>query len=167
MIDSMLAAISGRCPACRKGQIYKTFLRPHELCPVCGVRFERWTGSWTIPVVMGYGSGAIFAFVLGFILLKADKLDGAENIIIPATLLFTGLFYPICKNISFGLMFNNGFIYPDPPRLVKEEQQEPMVSRRFEPQGPLALSPPELPELDDQEDDAPTTMESAKPKRLR
>lgn len=170
MLAPMLAAITGKCPACQKGAIYKSFLRPNDVCQVCSVRFERWSGSWTIPVVMGYGSGAIFAFLLGFILLRADRLDGAENIIIPATLVFTALFYPICKNISFGLLYQNGFIYPDPPRLVKpvEEAPERVVPPRFEPSTGLSLSPPpELPSLEEPEDDAPTTMEGARPKRRR
>lgn len=119
MLYPLLAAISGRCPACQKGALNKSLLRPNELCPVCHVRFERWSGSWTIPVVMGYGSGALFAIALGFLMFKLDRLEGAENIIIPATIAFTAVFYPVCKNISFGLLYTNGFIYPDPPTLVK------------------------------------------------
>ena len=118
MIDPLLAAITGHCPACQKGRIYKSFLRPYPLCPVCHVRFERWHGSWTIPVVMGYGSGALFAIALGFWYYKIGALKDAENVIIPATLLFTALWYPLCKNLSFGLLFINGFIFPDPPSLL-------------------------------------------------
>ena len=121
MIDPLLAAITGHCPACQKGRIYKSFLRPHALCPVCQVRFERWHGSWTIPVVMGYGSGALFAIALGFWYHKIGALKDAENVIIPVTLLFTALWYPVCKNLSFGLLFINGFIFPDPPSLVPQD----------------------------------------------
>ena len=125
MIDPLISAVFGRCPACQKGQIYQSFLRPHPTCPVCQVRFERWEGSWTIPVVMGYGSGALFAFALGFWYHKAGELKGAEDVIIPATLAFTALWYPLCKNLSFGLLFVNGFIYPDPPRLVQPPAEPP------------------------------------------
>jgi uncharacterized protein (DUF983 family) len=169
MLEPLLAAISGRCPSCKKGGIYKSFLKAHELCPVCGVRFERWAGSWTIPVVMGYGSGAIFAVILGFVLLKMDRLEGAENIIIPATIAFTVFFYPLCKNISYGLLFQNGFIYPDPPQLVKEpeaprpETQRNQVRRPTGPQSFLAA--PRLPDPDssDEEEEMPTTMETPAP----
>jgi uncharacterized protein (DUF983 family) len=120
-MDALLAAITGKCPACHRGDIYKSFLVPHALCPVCSVRFERWEGSWTIPVVMGYGAGAIFAIVLGIILFRYNGLEGASvQILSFSTLIFTALFYPVCKNISFGLLYLNGFIYPDPPRLVKD-----------------------------------------------
>jgi uncharacterized protein (DUF983 family) len=125
MIDAFFAALTGRCPNCRKGHLYQSFLKLHEKCPHCHVRFERWAGSWTIPTVMGYGSGAIFAIVLGVVLFKMGRLKGAENIIIPATLAFTAAFYPVCKNVSVFMLWNNGFITVDPPTLVKDQDQAP------------------------------------------
>ncbi len=71
---------------------------------------------------MGYGSGAIFAACLGFYFLKRDQLMGSENIIIPTTVVFTALWYPVCKNISIGTLYLNGFIFPDPPMLVEEPE---------------------------------------------
>lgn len=121
MISSFLSALFGKCPHCGKGGLYQAFLKFNELCPVCHVRFERWSGSWTIPTVMGYGSGALFAIVFGFILLKMDRLEGSENILIPATIAFTALMYPLCKNVSMFMLYQNGFIFVDPPQLVKEE----------------------------------------------
>lgn len=120
MVSAFFSALSGKCPACGRGKLYKSFLTLHETCPECGVRFERWSGSWTIPTVMGYGSGAAFAIGLGVIFFKMGRLEGSENIIIPATLAFTGLFYPVCKNVSMFLLWRNGFIFPDPPALVPD-----------------------------------------------
>lgn len=139
MIDPLIAALSGRCPACQKGPIYQSFLRPHPTCPICHVRFERWEGSWTIPVVMGYGSGALFAFALGFWYHQAGALKGAEDVIIPATLAFTALWYPLCKNLSFGMLFINGFIYPDPPRLIAPP--DPPADPADPPADPEAAAP--------------------------
>lgn len=117
--DNLTAALMGKCPACHKGDIYKSFLVPHTLCPVCSVRFERWEGSWTIPAVMGYGSGALFAITLGIVLFQYNGLEGASaHVLSISTLIFTSVFYPLCKNLSFGLLHMNGFIYPDPPKLV-------------------------------------------------
>lgn len=120
MFSAFLSALSGRCPACGRGKLYKSFLTLHETCPTCHVRFERWSGSWTIPTVMGYGSGALFAIGLGLIFFKLDRLEGAENIIIPATLVFTAAFYPVCKSVSVFMLWNNGFVFPDPPALVPD-----------------------------------------------
>lgn len=116
----LLNALTGKCPACGRGKLYQSFMKLHETCPVCQVRFERWSGSWTIPAVMGYGSGAIFATCLGFYFLQRGELMGSENIIIPATVVFTALWYPVCKNISIGTLYLNGFIFPDPPSLVPD-----------------------------------------------
>ena len=125
MIGSLLGTLFGRCPNCSKGALYASFLTLHETCPVCHVRYERWSGSWTIPVVMGYGSGALFAFGLGFYFLKTDQLSGSENIIIPATIVFTAVFYPLCKNLSIFMLWNNGFITVDPPSLVQDGTPPP------------------------------------------
>jgi uncharacterized protein (DUF983 family) len=121
MIGSLLGTLFGRCPNCSRGPLYKSFITLHETCPVCHVRYERWSGSWTIPVVMGYGAGALFAVGLGFYFLKTDQLSGSENIIIPATLAFTAAFYPLCKNLSIFMLWNNGFITVDPPTLVQDD----------------------------------------------
>jgi hypothetical protein len=142
MISSFLSALFGRCPACGRGALYKSYLTFHEHCPVCHVRYERWSGSWTIPVVMGYGSGALFAIGLGFLFYKTGRLDGSENIIIPATLVFTALFYPVCKNVSMFMLYNNGFVFVDPPQLVEplvNDEREPGVA----PAEARAAAPPE------------------------
>ncbi len=120
MISAFLSALFGRCPACGRGKLYKSFLTLNETCPVCHVRFERWSGSWTIPTVMGYGSGALFAIALGYTFHRMGRLEGSENIIMPATIAFTALFYPVCKNVSMFMLFQNGFIFVDPPTLVRE-----------------------------------------------
>lgn len=116
-----MAAVSGRCPACGVGRLYVSFLKLHPLCPHCHVRFERWEGSWTIPTVMGYASGAVFAIVVGAILLSQDALEGNARPLIFATMVFTLGFYPVCKNFSIFMLWRNGFITVDPPTLVPSE----------------------------------------------
>ncbi|MDP2311848.1 MAG: hypothetical protein Q8P41_03015 [Pseudomonadota bacterium] len=151
MISAFLSALFGRCPSCHRGKLYKSFMALNETCPVCHVRFERWSGSWTIPTVMGYGSGAFFAIGLGFVFFRMGRLEGSENIIIPATITFTALFYPVCKNLSMFMLFQNGFIFVDPPTLVRDEP----AGVRNEPasvQNEPASSPPPV-------EDDPTCIE--------
>jgi uncharacterized protein (DUF983 family) len=124
MIGALLAALLGRCPNCQKGKIYTSFLKVADTCDVCHVRFERWSGSWTIPAVMGYGAGALFAIALGGYFLQIGQLKGSEKIIIPATLIFTACFYPLCKNLSMFMLWNNGFMTVDPPQLVPTDTPE-------------------------------------------
>lgn len=159
MISSFFSALFGRCPSCGRGSLYQSFLKLNEKCPVCHVRFERWSGSWTIPTVMGYGSGAIFAIGLGYVFHRMGRLEGSENIIIPATVTFTALFYPVCKNVSMFMLFQNGFIFVDPPTLVREDPPDPLVAASAPPASPLlpreddpTLSEDRLPRHDDPTD---------------
>lgn len=125
MVENFLWALGGRCPNCGKGPLYERFLKARPTCPACHVRFERWAGSWTISAVMGYTSGALFAVALGFYYLKKGELAGSESVIIPASIVFAALAYPVCKNIGFFLLWNNGFITVDPPSLVKDDPPPP------------------------------------------
>lgn len=118
MLGALLAALTGRCPNCQKGKLYQSFMKLNDTCAVCHVRFERWNGSWTIAAVMGYGAGALFAIGLGAWFLHNDALKGSEKIILPATIVFTACFYPLCKNLSMFMLWNNGFMTVDPPSLV-------------------------------------------------
>jgi uncharacterized protein (DUF983 family) len=143
MTSAFLSALFGRCPCCGRGKLYTSFLTLHETCEVCHVRFERWSGSWTIPVVMGYGAGALFAIALGFWFHEMGRLAGSENILIPATIAFTAAFYPVCKNVSMFMLFQNGFIFVDPPTLVRpppEDDALPMQSAVRPPHRSLILS---------------------------
>ncbi|MFZ5481423.1 MAG: hypothetical protein ACOZNI_31975 [Myxococcota bacterium] len=106
------------------GALYARFLRLHERCPCCEVRFERWAGTWTVPAVMGNGAGVLFAAVLGSELLRLGKLRGSEGVIIPATVAFTVALYPLCKSASVFLLWKTGFVTVDPPRLLREEEKD-------------------------------------------
>lgn len=140
-MSGLLSAMTGKCPACGKGALYRpgTLLTLHELCPACHVRYERWSGSWTIPTVMGYGSAALFATALGFYHLKTGQLEGSEARIVGATVVFTLFFYPLCKNLSVFMLWNNGFIFVDPPSLVKGDEAPGAAD------APAAAAPPVVP----------------------
>ena len=124
MLGALLAALTGRCPNCQKGKLYQSFMKLNDTCDVCHVRFERWNGSWTIAAVMGYGAGALFAIALGAWFLHNDALKGSEKILLPATIVFTACFYPLCKNLSMFMLWNNGFMTVDPPTLVPTSPPE-------------------------------------------
>lgn len=120
--SALFAALSGRCPNCGVGKLYRSFMTVADTCEHCHVRYERWEGSWTIPTVMGYATGAVFAVVGGGILLYLDLLEAYARPLIFATLFFTVLVYPVIKNFSLFMLWNNGFMTPDPPTLVTPDQ---------------------------------------------
>ena len=156
MMSAFFSALFGRCPCCGRGTLYQSFMKLNETCAVCHVRFERWSGSWTIPTVMGYAAGAVFAIVLGYIFHRMGRLEGSENIIIPATVTFTALFYPVCKNLSMFMLFQNGFIFVDPPTLVRDDPGDPVGAPPSEPpsqrEDDPTLSEDRLPREDDPTD---------------
>jgi uncharacterized protein (DUF983 family) len=114
----MLGTLLGRCPNCHKGSVRQSFLTMNAACPVCGVRFERWSGNWLFPVVLAYGIGGVFAIAAGIYLLRIGRLAGAENFLIPATLAVTAVSYPLCQNFTVWLLHATGLVFKDsePPR---------------------------------------------------
>jgi uncharacterized protein (DUF983 family) len=43
-----------RCPRCRRGEVWRSFLSMHERCPACGLVFEREPGYFTGAMVVSY-----------------------------------------------------------------------------------------------------------------
>jgi uncharacterized protein (DUF983 family) len=66
----MAAIVTGRCPRCLRGPIWRGFFSMNDLCPVCGLRFERETGYWTGAMVASYGLGVpVLALIVAAIWL--------------------------------------------------------------------------------------------------
>lgn len=58
------------CPNCRRGRMFTGWYRVADLCPACGVRFERDEGSWTGSVVLGYAIAELTGLVVGILLFR-------------------------------------------------------------------------------------------------
>lgn len=56
-----LAILLQRCPVCRRGKVFRSFLGMHADCPVCGIHFERETGYFL--------NAMFFAYLLGFFII--------------------------------------------------------------------------------------------------
>ncbi len=111
-----VTAILNQCPNCQQGRLFQGWLKLRPTCEVCGARFERWAGAWTGPTVAGYGVGAATAVVSMFVLSKADLLvAGAEwGIGIFSCLVILAVYRPL-KAGWLGMMYDWGYIFPDPP----------------------------------------------------
>lgn len=55
----VLSLIQGRCPHCLQGQIFHSLLGMHEQCPVCGIRYEREEGFFSMSIFLGYLVAAV------------------------------------------------------------------------------------------------------------
>lgn len=55
MLRSRLAAmLRQRCPRCREGKIFATWLRMHPVCPQCGLKFDREQGYFLGALYFSY-----------------------------------------------------------------------------------------------------------------
>lgn len=59
-ITSLQAAVQGRCPRCRTGNVFAGPMyglkaqKMHETCPHCGVRYEREPGYFYVAMFVSY-----------------------------------------------------------------------------------------------------------------
>jgi uncharacterized protein (DUF983 family) len=112
-----VTAVLNQCPNCQQGALFKGWLKLRETCDVCGARFERWPGAWVGPTVGGYGIGAATALVLIFVLQRTGYLvAGIEWLV---ALISVGVILAVYRPIKgawIGLMYDWGYIFPDPPK---------------------------------------------------
>jgi uncharacterized protein (DUF983 family) len=78
-----VAAIAAlRCPRCLEGRVWRGFLSMNDLCPVCGLRFEREPGYFTGAMVVSY---ALAVPILGAMVIGLMTLGGLDAV--PALLI--------------------------------------------------------------------------------
>jgi uncharacterized protein (DUF983 family) len=112
-----VTAVLNQCPNCQQGALFKGWIKLHETCEVCGARFERWPGSWTGPTVGGYGVGAAVGAGMTLVMARTGTLfDGAQWLIGLVAVLAILLVYRPIKAAWIGMMYDWGYVYPDPPK---------------------------------------------------
>ena len=116
-----VTAVLNRCPACHQGKLFEGYMKLRERCDVCDAQYERWSGLWTGPVVMGYAVGAFVALVLIAFLMATDNLvPGAEiGIALVSCAVVMATYRPV-KAVYVGLLYDTGYIYADPPAAPAE-----------------------------------------------
>jgi len=56
-VGRLIAVVASRCPRCLKGRVWRGPFRINQVCPVCGLLFEREQGYWTGAMVASYALG--------------------------------------------------------------------------------------------------------------
>lgn len=87
---SWLAILRHRCPRCRQGKLFRTWLTMYDACPVCGLRFEREPGYYVGALYFGYALGIAILIPLYFLL--AWLLPRVSHLVLP--LIAIGLYVP-------------------------------------------------------------------------
>jgi uncharacterized protein (DUF983 family) len=110
----MLAATTGRCPACREGAAFRGVYALKAQCPSCGVRFERDTGSWLGAAVIAYAFAILVVVVLGIVLVRrAGLFVGIEWWLVGAALATVLLVYRPVKGWWLWCMWAAGWVHRD------------------------------------------------------
>ncbi len=66
----MFAILKGRCPRCREGTIFKSWIGVHEKCRTCGLIFNRETGYFLGAMYMEYAIAGVFIGTVTTLLRK-------------------------------------------------------------------------------------------------
>jgi uncharacterized protein (DUF983 family) len=53
--ERLQAILSQKCPVCFHGSVFLRGITMRDLCPVCGLRFEREQGYWLGALYVAYG----------------------------------------------------------------------------------------------------------------
>jgi len=103
-----------RCPSCERGPLFAGVYRIRETCLVCRCRFERNSGNWTGPVVLGYGLGALAAFAAGLLLyLRWGGFEGLEWAMLAVGIAVALAGYRPIKAWWIWLLWATGLVFPD------------------------------------------------------
>lgn len=117
-IGAMLrATFLGRCPNCGEGRMFASLYGLHETCPVCGVRFERDTGSWLGALVMAYVVTILVLIAASIFLISRYGLFEGFGLTLAGTAIATVLLiYRPAKGWWTWWMWAAGFVYRDDDR---------------------------------------------------
>lgn len=105
----------GRCPDCGVGRMFQGFLRIHEVCDVCQVRFERDSGSFLGPTTLAYvvaiGAEAVLFAILVW---KWGLFPGLEYALITGAVVAVAGSYRFIKGWWIWLLWTSELVYADP-----------------------------------------------------
>ena len=71
--------LRSRCPCCGEGRIFAGWLRLHEHCSHCGLRYDQWVGEWITPTYLASTLGMLVGFALmAWVLMRGDASAASE-----------------------------------------------------------------------------------------
>ena len=93
-----LALLSGRCPRCGRGVIFEPLLTTrlfdmHDVCPECGLEFEREPGYFTMSMYLSYFIGIFTVLPVALVLILVLDASLAVTLLVALVqTLLTSLF---------------------------------------------------------------------------
>ena len=103
-----------RCPACQRGQMFRTLFQMNVRCPVCGVVFERDAGEVTGAMAINTALMSIMAIVGAVLAIITDIPTGWLIGGTATVMIFFGVFfYRHARAVWVGILFLTGAIFED------------------------------------------------------
>ena len=82
MPTRLQAILRQKCPVCLEGNAYRSGITMNEVCPVCGLRFEREQGYFLAAMYVAYGLAVpVLSAITVTIWLSTGKDVGASFVI--------------------------------------------------------------------------------------
>jgi len=81
--ETLACALRWRCPHCRRGTMFRGWLRIREHCPECGLAFFRESGYYVGAMMMNYGVTVVLLIVFYLLLLPlpdVTRISGETKI---------------------------------------------------------------------------------------
>jgi uncharacterized protein (DUF983 family) len=111
----LLVGMFLRCPNCERGRMFTGLFTMREICPVCGVRFERLQGESIGGTLINLCLAEVLSiggyFVSDFLL--HPPLAFQLIVWIAFNLLFVVFFYRHARGVWVAIVYLSGGVYPD------------------------------------------------------
>ncbi|MEM7129598.1 MAG: DUF983 domain-containing protein [Chloroflexota bacterium] len=79
--------LRSRCPSCRQGPVFKSFMTTHKSCSICGTVYEREHGYFLMAIFVGYVMNGVVLAPIALWGYFTDRLIIALTIIVLAIVL--------------------------------------------------------------------------------
>lgn len=105
-----------RCPNCGQGRIFTGLFKMNEVCPVCGVRFERESGESVGGMYINLALAELITIGGFFIVNALFKPPFLPHLLFWAAfnVIFVALFYRHARSLWIGTTYLTGGVFKDP-----------------------------------------------------
>lgn len=78
-MNPILSILQLKCPVCHQGAVFDGFLHTNTHCPICGIKYEREPGYFTMAMYVSYAIGicSVCATHYLWVAIKAPNLTYA------------------------------------------------------------------------------------------
>jgi len=113
---SLLRPVFGFCPACGRGKLFVGLFRTADECPECGVRNERFEGTWVLAAGVASMIGLAFGCFLTVWWYRTTGETIGPALPLASSAILIALSYRMAKALLFGLLHHVGLVTEDPDR---------------------------------------------------